>query len=175
MTCPPNQIQRGVECYEKPPNGYDWTTQSGLLIGKICPSGTNDSGITCWYDRGVGKIPQKKPCDKGQRDDGTSCWSGARIVKALWDRTKCNDDEENKAGLCYKKARSGFNCKVTVCDFSKEIRPGKKLGTIKVENIFGNILGNIFDLKKNKIYIIICVFIFIFISCSISCSSLMRF
>ena len=74
LSCPPGKVQRGVECYDPPPEGWDWTTPGGLLIGKKCPPGTNDSGTTCWYDRGVGRIPDKRPCGQNQRDDGTSCW-----------------------------------------------------------------------------------------------------
>ncbi len=72
--CPAGKVQKGVECYEKPPEGWDWTTPGGLLIGKICPSDVNDSGTTCWYDRGAGRIPDLKPCAEGLRDDGVSCW-----------------------------------------------------------------------------------------------------
>ena len=69
-----NTVQRGLQCFEPPPSGYDWTTPGGILIGKICPAGSNDSGTTCWYDRGVGRIPDKKPCDQGEVDTGTTCW-----------------------------------------------------------------------------------------------------
>jgi len=75
LGCPyVNTVQKGVECYEPPPSGYDWTTEGGLMIGKVCPSGTNDSGTTCWYDRGAGRIPDLTPCPDGWRDDGTVCW-----------------------------------------------------------------------------------------------------
>jgi hypothetical protein len=72
--CPTGKVQKAAECYEKPPEGWDWTTPGGLLIGKICPSDVNDSGTTCWYDRGAGRIPDLKPCAEGLRDDGVSCW-----------------------------------------------------------------------------------------------------
>ncbi|MEO7162845.1 MAG: C1 family peptidase, partial [Bdellovibrionia bacterium] len=78
--CPEGSIQKGLECFQPPPAGYDWTTPGGLLIGKICPVGTNDSGTTCWYDRGVGKLPSKGPCASGQRDDGTSCWEDLKCT-----------------------------------------------------------------------------------------------
>ena len=69
-----NTVQKGVECFEPPPKGYDWTTAGGVLIGKSCPSGTNDSGTTCWYDRGGGRIPDKRACADGERDTPTECW-----------------------------------------------------------------------------------------------------
>lgn len=92
LACPSGQIQKGVECYAPPPAGYNWTTPGGLLIGKICPSGSNDSGTTCWYDRGAGRIPDKKPCPTGMRDDGTSCWKDTygRGVGRTPDKLPCN-------------------------------------------------------------------------------------
>ena len=69
-----NTVQRGIQCFEPPQSGYDWTTPGGILIGKICPSGSNDSGSTCWYDRGIGRIPDKRPCDQGEVDTGATCW-----------------------------------------------------------------------------------------------------
>ena len=72
--CAPDEIQRGIECFEKPPEGRAITTPGGYLHGKICPPGSTDSGTTCYYGRGAGRIPDKKPCPNGQRDDGTSCW-----------------------------------------------------------------------------------------------------
>lgn len=188
LTCPIDQVQKGVECYEKPPDGYDWTTLGGLLIGKICPAGSNDSLTTCWYDRGAGRIPDKQPCsywNNSWRDDGTSCWNDAHIFgrlraagwngncnsdedkrcegvcgaslvscykrcpagynndgqtcrkvdvgikKTLFDRQKCNADEELIAGLCYKKPKPGFTCTATNCSFSKDVKSGTKKGTTK--------------------------------------------
>lgn len=92
LACPEGQIQKGVECYAPPPVGYDWTTPGGLLIGKICPSGSNDSGTTCWYDRGVGRIPDKRPCPAGMRDDGVSCWKDTygRGAGRMPDKLPCN-------------------------------------------------------------------------------------
>ena len=257
-----NTVQKGVECYNPPPQGYDWTTQGGVLIGKVCPSGTNDSGTTCWYDRGIGRIPNKRACEEGYDDDGTSCWKhsypngigttprlndcpsgskdvggtcwldsqckttggecntvdkgyynyswgsanctggrgfrfqgyddcyktwivkleteckpivttgcpyvtknigdrgsscgdgqsnvaglcynnckngyhffggnicepdgGSGIKKTLFERQYCNDDEELRDGLCYKKCMPGFNGTATICDFSKDVKPGNK-------------------------------------------------
>jgi len=69
-----NTVQKGLQCFEPPPPGYDWTTPGGILIGKICPPGSNDSGTTCWYDRGVGRMPDKRPCADGERDTPTECW-----------------------------------------------------------------------------------------------------
>ena len=81
-TCPTGQVQKALDCYQAPPAGYDWTTPGGLLIGKVCPAGTTDTGTTCVYGRGAGRLPDKKPCsdwDSSWRDDGTSCWSDADI------------------------------------------------------------------------------------------------
>jgi len=72
--CSSGSVKKGVECYKKPPEGWDWTTEGGLMIGKKCPSNVNDSGSTCWYDRGIGTAPDLKPCAEGLRDDGVSCW-----------------------------------------------------------------------------------------------------
>ncbi|KAG5183110.1 hypothetical protein JKP88DRAFT_132092, partial [Tribonema minus] len=37
----------------------------GLLYGKICPAGSNDSGTTCWVSRGVGTIPDIDTTGRG--------------------------------------------------------------------------------------------------------------
>ena len=72
--CRPDEIQRGVECFHRPPKDRAITTPGGYVHGKICPSDSNDSGTTCYYGRGAGRIPDKRPCPNGQRDDGSSCW-----------------------------------------------------------------------------------------------------
>ena len=111
-----NTVQRGLQCFEPPPSGYDWTTPGGILIGKICPVGSNDSGTTCWYDRGIGRIPDKKPCDQGEVDTGTTCWvdtygRGAGR-DANWE--PCSDDSYDVAGTCwkhnYKTSWGSVNC-----------------------------------------------------------------
>ncbi|MGL5936281.1 MAG: hypothetical protein ACRCZI_11750, partial [Cetobacterium sp.] len=254
LQCPSGKVQKGVECYDIPPTGYDWTTTGGLLIGKICPTGTEDSGTTCWYDRGIGRIPDKKTCATGLRDDGVSCWkdsygngvgtiptlnpcpegskdvagtcwkdttcrmyddgywnyswgsvgctdnrpwrwegyndcyktwivnlktvdcpyvtknigdrgsscpaghtniaglcykncapgyhfeggnicapdghAGGYIATTLGDRQYCATDENMEAGLCYKKPKAGYECSLTHCKFSKDVKPGNKTGLI---------------------------------------------
>jgi len=104
LGCPyVNTVQKGVECYEPPPPGYDWTTSGGILIGKTCPPGSIDSGITCWYDRGGGRIPNKRPCADGWRDDGTVCWldTYSRGVGRDADYEPCpNRSSANLAGDC---------------------------------------------------------------------------
>ena len=73
-TCAADELQRGLDCYHKPGPGRAVTTPGGFLHGVVCESGTNDTGTTCVYGRGVGRIPDKLPCPIGTRDDGTSCW-----------------------------------------------------------------------------------------------------
>jgi hypothetical protein len=103
-TCPSDKVQKGIECYDSPPQGYDWTTPGGILIGKVCPPGTNDSGTTCWYDRGVGRIPDKNPCPSGMRDDGTSCWkdSYGRGVGRIPDKAPCPDGMRDDGTSCWE-------------------------------------------------------------------------
>jgi hypothetical protein len=149
LQCPTGQVQRGVECWDAPPDGYDWTTPGGLLYGKVCPKGSNDSGTTCWYDRGVGKIPDDYGRgagyvvwneDKCKRESGVDC----EKYGALWyPKCKagyhnvgccvcaadgCGDDQEKIAGLCYPKPRAGFTCRATNCSFSKDVTGGKRRG-----------------------------------------------
>src|SRR5438046_2705525 len=62
--CPKGQAQRGAECYTPPPAGWGWTPDVGTTIGKLCPPNTNNSGLSCWYDRGVGTVPPVG-CPKG--------------------------------------------------------------------------------------------------------------
>lgn len=116
-------------CYKLPQDGQSWYVTSPGFIGLRCPPGSNDSGTTCWYDRGVGRTPDLRPCAPGLRDDGTSCWSDAhifgRVRAAGWNGT-CNSDEEKKcegvcgASLvsCYKicppgYANDGLTCRKT--------------------------------------------------------------
>ena len=103
-TCPAGQVQKAIECYDNPPSGYDWTTPGGLLIGKICPSGSNDSGTTCWYDRGVGRIPDIRPCASGLRDDGTSCWkdSYGRGAGRIPDKAGCPNGWRDDGTSCWE-------------------------------------------------------------------------
>lgn len=139
--CPyTNTIQKGVECYWNPDTGYDWTTPGGLLVGKVCPSDTIDSGTTCYYDRGIGKVPNVKCtdpslpnkqgigsaswCDNGPRWDFWNLKTGDALIY-------CNDDQLLDNGLCYNKPRSGFKCTATVCDFSKDVKWGNKEGLVR--------------------------------------------
>lgn len=97
-SCPTGQVQKALDCYQNPPTGYDWTTPGGLLIGKVCPSGTTDTGTMCVYGRGVGRIPDKQPCstwDSSWRDDGTSCWEDLKC------NTYCNSSSRDLLGNCY--------------------------------------------------------------------------
>lgn len=104
LVCPyVNTVQRGVECYDPPQSGYDWSTSGGILIGKICPPGSNDSGTTCWYDRGIGRIPDKRPCDAGETDTGLTCWvdtypNGVGTIPTLND---CPSGSHDVAGTCW--------------------------------------------------------------------------
>jgi hypothetical protein len=105
LSCPPDQVQRGVECWQKPPAGYDWTTAGGLLIGKVCPSGDSDSGTTCYHDRGVGSIPPLV-CPAGQVKRGVECF----------DPPPAGNDWTTPGGLLYGKicpadaTDSGISC-----------------------------------------------------------------
>lgn len=64
----------------------------------------------------VGTMPRKQPCPRGMRDDGTSCWEDWKcsgfplkcsgcgcIKKTLMQRQACDEGQELRAGLCYKK------------------------------------------------------------------------
>lgn len=159
LTCPEGQVKKGLECYEKPPVGYDWTTPGGLLIGKVCPAESHDSGVTCWYDRGVGTIPIDS-CPTGTEWYGSGCY---RVCPSGYHRTAvctCKKDDkatagpsivtncgkygydsypskicpvgrEKISGLCYDTPRAGFNCHVTNCSFSKDVKGGTKLGKVQ--------------------------------------------
>ena len=118
--CGPGKVKRGIECYEQPESGYDWTTAGGLLVGKICPSGTLDNGSTCTYTRAAGIIPWKSECPAGTTDTGTDCRKdliprkiiGAVRVKPCsdWnsryrdDGTSCWLDIKNRTGRAPDKA-----------------------------------------------------------------------
>jgi hypothetical protein len=170
-------VQRGLECYEPPPPGYGWTTPGGILIGKVCPPGSADTGTTCHYDRGPGKPLTFEPCPAGYREAGVVCtrdvqregkwrvsgWNGgcnpdeqrrcdgvcgasmvscSRQCKPGWrdDGTACWLDVDTKTRkgacgsdeqiglLCYPRARAGFKCFATACNFGKDVKPGTRVG-----------------------------------------------
>ena len=72
LQCGYDEHQIGLDCYDLPPEGNAFTVPP--TYGLICPPYAIDNGSTCHYDRGVGKIPNKKACPANMRDDGTSCW-----------------------------------------------------------------------------------------------------
>lgn len=145
--CGDNQYSSGGLCYDHCKDGY---TKSGLICYQNCRDGYNSTLGLCTrptqsYDRGGGRIPDKRDCPNGQRDDGTSCWedihcethwdsclnktfwgaclggvttscSGCGCIKQrLSDRQYCRDDEEMKDGLCYKKCADGYTAGATTC------------------------------------------------------------
>jgi hypothetical protein len=104
LTCPKSTVQRGVLCYAPPPAGWGWTTPGGILVGLMCPAGTNDSGTSCWYDRGAGKIPSFGPCPSGYRTDPATCMRDAHIIGKMrsvgWNG-RCRPDENSRCeGIC---------------------------------------------------------------------------
>lgn len=79
--CAPGLTNFEGLCYKLP--SAAWEVTSPGFIGLKCDPNVNDSGTTCWYDRGVGVIPNKKSCatwNSHWRDDGTSCWEDAKTV-----------------------------------------------------------------------------------------------
>ncbi len=118
--CLPDEVNSGGLCYKIPQDGQSWYVSAPGFIALRCPPDSNDSGTTCWYDRGAGRIPDKTPCPPGTRDDGISCWSDphvfGRVRSAGWNGT-CNSDEEKRcegvcgASLvsCYKICPPGYN------------------------------------------------------------------
>jgi hypothetical protein len=103
LQCPAGQVQRGAECYQAPPEGYTWTTPGGILIGKICPPGTNDSGTTCYYDRGGGTVPLLTACPAGWRDDKTVCWRDpyGRGVGRIPSTAPCGPGQHDDGTSCW--------------------------------------------------------------------------
>ena len=130
--CDSNKIYKNRKCYDKPPDGWDWTTDSSssLVIGKICPEGSQSSGITCQYDRGAGRFPNLAPCGDGLRDDLSSCYRDTygrgtgRAPKWAWD--SCNDDEDKWGALCYPKCNAGYSAKAC-CLCEPDGGPGIKI------------------------------------------------
>jgi len=142
ISCPDGQYESGGLCYTPCKDGY---TKSGLICYQNCRDGYNSTLGLCTrplqsYDRGAGRIPDKRACASGLRDDGTSCWedlhcntscpgggpwynianchtdcSGGVIRQTLSDRQYCRDDEEMKDGLCYKKCADGYTGGLSTC------------------------------------------------------------
>ncbi len=155
LVCPTGQVQRGLECYDAPPQGYNWTTAGGLVIGKVCPQGTNDSGVSCWYDRGAGRPSDKRPCsdwDASWRDDGTSCWEDRKCKTVdngyfnySWGSVRCTNGKPFRAGGysdCYKTwiprlqtTCTGCGCiKKTITDRRTCKNDEERIGTLCYKN-----------------------------------------
>lgn len=106
------------------------------------------------YPRGLPRKPSKKPCENGLFDDGKNCLErkackrvpclknisgclecGSNIVKMdEKDRLYCDINEEKLGNLCYKKCKSGYYAKGSLCHkgISNDIK--KKIKSkIKVE------------------------------------------
>jgi hypothetical protein len=116
LKCPDGKVQRGALCFDPPPAGNEWTAD--YTWGKICPDGTRGDIATCWYDRGIGRIPKKRGCneyDNRFRDDGTSCWddsygNGVGTIPVLND---CPAGSKDVAGTCWLDSScktTGGNC-----------------------------------------------------------------
>lgn len=82
---PDNQL--GL-CYSLP--DPSWEVTSPGFIGKKCPSGTNNSGTTCWYDRGVGKVPNAS-CPPGWNLTNAGVLSTCYIPGATIDLRAASD------------------------------------------------------------------------------------
>lgn len=113
-------------CMENPPHGYDWTTPGGLLMGKICPRGTNDTGITCVQGRGVGSVPHYSGCPAGFRTDPLTCYRGpetiGRVRAAGWNGScrwneikRCEGVCGHSLVSCYLNCPPGFNTLPLTC------------------------------------------------------------
>ncbi|NDD83645.1 hypothetical protein EBZ38_05090, partial [bacterium] len=136
--CPPGAVRRGVECYERPPEGWDWTTPGGIIMGKVCPSGTTDTGVDCIYSRGVGKaatltckngtiqrgvecyeappegwnwttpggIVIGKVCPPGTTDTGVDCTYSRGVGKPM---STCGEGTIQRGADCYETPPEGWN------------------------------------------------------------------
>jgi len=133
--CPKGSNDSGITCW------YD------RGVGKIplkrpCNywgnNGWRDDGTSCWNDAHIyGKgccctafTPHCcRNCKRGYWDDGCTCRkTGVGIKKTLGQRWYCHPDEELVDGLCYKKPKPGYKCTATNCSFSKNVKPGKRVG-----------------------------------------------
>lgn len=79
--CPPGNDAKGLECWKSPPVNNSWTTTDGILYGKTCEPGVNDSGSSCWYNRGPGVPPT---CGSELVQKGVECYKKPEIG---WDWT----------------------------------------------------------------------------------------
>lgn len=123
LGCPAGQQARGVECYDPPPDGWEWV--DALQIGKICPSGSTATSNLCTYDRGIGTIPSTS-CPSGQRNDGTSCWDDLKcktVDNGHYNYTwgcgtsiaKCWDGSTGCKGNCYRTWIAKLDTSCTGC------------------------------------------------------------
>lgn len=127
--CEPNKVNYAGLCYELPND--NWYVSSPGIIAEKCPEGTNFTGTTCAYDRGVGTIPG---CPPGYDDDGVALcykqydnWPGTQTLTHLQHATiyspakplsDCPSDTDKIGALCYEKCdtangyvRTALGCK----------------------------------------------------------------
>ena len=86
-SCPPGKELQSLLCHEPCKQGYRGV---GFLCWKDCPDGYHNDGLTC---------RRPKPLHITARQSYSRGVGTARI---------CSPDQENRAGLCYKKCKPGF-------------------------------------------------------------------
>ncbi len=144
-SCAAGQVQRATDCYSTPPAGWDWTTPAGLLIGRVCPADTADTGATCHYDRGVGTLPYGA-CPDGYAptsDVDPLCHRALQTIRKFREAgtgfAQCNDNEQREClgaqpgGNCLGVVRCWRDCppgwgfdNVSLCVLSPDVKPRPK-------------------------------------------------
>jgi hypothetical protein len=71
--CAADEVNSGGLCYKIPQDGQSWYVSSPGFIALRCPPDSNDSGTTCWYDRGPGTIPDRSACPPGTTQHALTC------------------------------------------------------------------------------------------------------
>lgn len=140
ILCPSGSADTGTTCH------YDRGV--GVLPNKQpCAPGLRDDGTSCWedvkcstVDRGYwnpswgcgtdwvkcwdGRIGCYNDCYRTWISNLQTTCSGCGCIKTtLMQRQSCPSDRPDaQAGLCYPAPKSGFNCTLTSCDMSKQVK-----------------------------------------------------
>ena len=125
-TCNPGDTWDGAGlCYGQCKEGYhnvagvcwaDYSYVSGRIPDKKgCDefqreegwNNSRDDGTSCWEDLACNTNCSGDWWNPGSWHCDTNCGGCACIKKALWERQKCNADEDLIDGLCYQKCPAG--------------------------------------------------------------------
>lgn len=104
--CPPGYTKKGALCYENckstaAGDPYDEYTSDSITCSRICPPGTNDTGLGCTNSA-------FKACPPGTTGFGAFCGKSTHHLTphSLIDVGQCPPGYNNVGGICYKNCEA---------------------------------------------------------------------